>query len=125
MTKSNSLRAANDEIREDSAIINSIENLKNFLAEQNIKKDVIERVGVSFMAKISAGTKVKLDGNMLYVGESVLNLGEDIYMKTAWTKALLEQTNYRAMQILDHNPPMIQPDRSVIATNDEVYTQAA
>lgn len=79
MTKFNSLRAANDDIR----IINSIEALKNFLAEQNIKKDVIERVGVSFMAKIPAGTPVKIEDNVLHIGESVMKLGEDIYMKTA------------------------------------------
>lgn len=115
----------NNQAQENSSTINSLDDLKKFLSSQKVKKDVIEKIAVSFMAKIPAGTPVKIQDNVLHIGESVMKLGEDIYMKTAWTKALVEQTNSRAMQILEHNLPMVQSDRSVIATNDEVYTQAA
>lgn len=63
---------------EESWVVNSIEDIKNFLQSKNIKQIVIQKVMTSFMAKIAPNTKISIKENTLQIGESSLFLGEDI-----------------------------------------------
>lgn len=121
----NSLRAANDEIYENSTIVNSLADIKNFLAAMNVKKFIIEKMAQSFMAKIPAGTRVELVDNILKVGESLINLGEAIYQSAEKTQALMTQTQTRAMAIVNHNLPAKVEKKPLVAVNDENYRMAA
>lgn len=121
----NSLRAANDEIYENSTIANSLDDIKKFLAAKNVKIFAIEKMAQSFMAKIPAGTRVELVDNMLKVGESLINLGEAIYQSAEKTKALMTQTQTRAMAIVSHNLPAKVGEKPLVAANDENYRMAA
>lgn len=111
----NSLRAANDEIYENSTTANSLADIKNFLAAKNVKNFVIEKMAQSFMAKIPAGTRVELVDNMLKVGESLINLGEAIYQTAEKTQALMTQTQTRAMAIVNHNLPTKVEKKPLVA----------
>lgn len=121
----NSLRAANDEIYENSTIANSLDDIKKFLAAKNVKIFAIEKMAQSFMAKIPAGTRVELVDNMLKVGESLINLGEAIYQSAEKTKALVTQTQTRAMAIVSHNLPAKVEKKPLVAANDEDYRATA
>lgn len=125
MAISNSLRASNDEIYENSTTVNSLNEIKNFLASKNVKKAIIEKMAVSFMAKIPTETLIRLVDNTLYVGESVMKLGENIYMSAEKTKALIEQTHDRAMRIVPPKLPAVPPKRALVAANDEHFQKAA
>lgn len=121
----NSLRAANDKIHENSTTVNSLDDIKNFLAAKNVKNFIIEKMAQSFMAKIPAGTRVELVDNMLKVGESLINLGEAIYQSAEKTKALMTQTQTRALKVLEHNLPAKVGEKPLVAANDENYRMAA
>lgn len=113
MATPNSLQVSNDELYENQTTVNSLEELKNFLAQKEVKKEIIEKIAVSFMAKIPAGTVVKLAENILHVGASALKLGENIFMKNEGTKQLVEQTKTRALKIMEHNFPAKQSDKKL------------
>lgn len=115
---------SNSENYHQSTTVNSLEDIKNFLASQNIKKTIIEKIAVSFMAKIPTGTVVKIVDNMLHIGESIMKLGEDIYLSAEKTQALMEKTQNRAIKILDQNLPMIQPERPIAIQPDRNIVSA-
>lgn len=107
--------SSNLENIEIKAEVNSIDDVKKFLAKNNVKNFVIEKVAQSFMAKIPTGTVVKLSKNILHIGESMINLGEDILIKTEGTKALVEQTKNRALKIMEHNLPATKTTKTKLA----------
>ena len=125
MATPNSLRASNDEILENSIIANSFDDIKKFLSEKNLKPMIIEKVAQSFMAKIPAGTRVELKDNILKVGESIIKLGEDIFQSDVSTKAIMEQTNSRAMAIVNHNLPVKQAKNLPAVANGKKYQMVA
>ena len=94
---------------EISTTANSLDDIRKFLAENKISNFVIEKVAQSFMAKIPAETRVSLVDNLLKVGDSVISLGENIRETGVKTRALVENTNSRAMQIVSHHLPVVQP----------------
>ena len=103
------------ETSEIFTIVNSLDDIRKFLAENKISNFIIEKVAQSFMAKIPAGTRVSLVDNLLKVGDSVISLGEDIRETGVKTLALVEDTNFRAMQIVNHRPPVVQPEHHELA----------
>ena len=125
MATPNSLRASNDEILENSIIANSFDDIKKFLSKKNLKPMIIEKVAQSFMAKIPAGTRVELKDNILKVGESIIKLGEDIFQSDVSTKAIMEQTNSRAMAIVNHNLPVKQAKNLPAVANGKKYQMVA
>ena len=94
---------------EISTTVNSLDDIRKFLAENKISNFIIEKVAQSFMAKIPAKTRVSLVDNLLKVGDSVISLGEDIREMGVKTLALVENTHLRAMQIVSHLTPVVQP----------------
>lgn len=94
---------------EISTTANSLDDIRKFLAENKISNFVIEKVAQSFMAKIPAETHVSLEDNLLKVGDSVISLGENIRETGVKTRALVEDTNFRAMQIVNQYLPVVQP----------------
>ena len=90
-------------------IVNSLDDIRKFLAENKISNFIIEKVAQSFMAKIPAKTRVSLVDNLLKVGDSVISLGENIREMGAKTRALVKHTNFRAMQIVNQYLPAVQP----------------
>ena len=100
---------------EISTTVNSLDEIRKFLAENKISNFIIEKVAQSFMAKIPAKTRVSLVDNLLKVGDSVISLGEDIRETGVKTLALVEDTNFRAMQIVNHRPPVVQPEHHELA----------
>lgn len=125
MASLNSLPSASEAKNTLSGIVNSLDDLKNWLDKNNVRREVIERIAASFMAKIPAGTVVKIVDNMLKVGESMMTLGEGIYKIGEKTQALVEQTNTRAMTIVNHNLPAVQPKRNMVAKNQKDYAMVA
>ena len=97
------------ETSEIFTIVNSLDDIRKFLAENKISNFIIEKVAQSFMAKIPAKTRVSLVDNLLKVGDSVISLGENIREAGVKTRALVENTHSRAMQIVCHRPPVVQP----------------
>ena len=97
------------ESSEISTTVDSFDGIRKFLAENKISNFIIEKVAQSFMAKIPAKTRVSLVDNLLKVGDSVISLGENIREMGAKTRALVKNTNSRAMQIVNHRPPVVQP----------------
>ena len=94
---------------EISTTVNSLDDIRKFLAENKISNFIIEKVAQSFMAKIPAKTRVSLVDNLLKVGDSVISLGEDIREMGVKTLALVENTHLRAMQIVNQYLPAVQP----------------
>ncbi len=94
---------------EISTTVDSLDGIRKFLAENKISNFIIEKVAQSFMAKIPAKTRVSLVDNLLKVGDSVISLGENIREMGAKTRALVEDTNFRAMQIVNQYLPVVQP----------------
>lgn len=92
-----------------STIVNSLDDIRKFLAENKISNFIIEKVAQSFMAKIPAGTRVSLVDNLLKVGDSVISLGENIREAGVKTRALVEKTHSHAMQIVNQYLPAVQP----------------
>ena len=90
-------------------IVNSLDDIRKFLAENKISNFIIEKVAQSFMAKIPAKTRVSLVDNLLKVGDSVISLGENIREMGAKTRALVKNTNSLAMQIVNQYLPAVQP----------------
>lgn len=90
-------------------IVNSLDDIRKFLADNKISNFVIEKVAQSFMAKIPAGTRVSLVDNLLKVGDSVISLGENIRETGVKTHALVKNTNSLAMQIVNQYLPAVQP----------------
>ena len=84
--------------------------------KNKISNFVIEKVAQSFMAKIPAGTRVSLIDGILKVGDSVISLGENIREAGVKTRALVENTHSRAMQIVSHRPPVVQPKHRELTT---------
>ena len=103
------------ETSEIFTIVNSLDDIRKFLAENKISNFVIEKVAQSFMAKIPAETRVSLVDNLLKVGDSVISLGENIRETGVKTRALVENTHSRAMQIVSHRPPVVQPKHRELA----------
>lgn len=101
---------------EFSTTVNSLDEIRKFLAENKISNFVIEKVAQSFMAKIPAETRVSLVGGILKVGDSVISLGENIREAGVKTRALVENTHSRAMQIVSYRPPAVQPKHRELAT---------
>ncbi len=101
---------------EISTTVNSLDEIRKFLAENKISNFVIEKVAQSFMAKIPAGTRVSLIDGILKVGDSVISLGENIREAGVKTRALVENTHSRAMQIVSHRPPVVQPKHRELTT---------
>lgn len=97
------------ETSEIFTIVNSLDDIRKFLAENKISNFIIEKVAQSFMAKIPAKTRVSLVDNLLKVGDSVISLGENIREMGAKTRALVKHTNFRAMQIVNQYLPAVQP----------------
>lgn len=125
MSTPNSLRAANDEIYENSTTANSLDDIKNFLAAKNVKTVIIEKMAVSFMAKIPAGTRVELRDGMLKIGESTLKLGENIFNNTEKIMSIVSNMQNRALTILDKKPLAKVEKKPLVAANDENYRAAA
>ena len=100
---------------EISTTVDSLDGIRKFLAENKISNFVIEKVAQSFMAKIPAETRVSLVDNLLKVGDSVISLGENIRETGVKTRALVENTHSRAMQIVSHRPPVVQPKHRELA----------
>ncbi len=98
-----------------STTVNSLDEIRKFLAENKISNFIIEKVAQSFMAKIPAETRVSLVDNLLKVGDSVISLGENIRETGVKTRALVENTHSRAMQIVSHRPPAVQPKHRELA----------
>ena len=94
---------------EISTTANSLDDIRKFLAENKISNFVIEKVAQSFMAKIPAETRVSLVDNLLKVGDSVISLGENIREMGVKTRALVKNTNSRAMRIVNQYLPVVQP----------------
>ena len=101
---------------EFSTTVNSLDDIRKFLAENKISNFIIEKVAQSFMAKIPAGTRVSLVDGILKVGDSVISLGENIREAGVKIRALVENTHSRAMQIVSHRPPVVQPKHHELAT---------
>ena len=101
---------------EISTTVNSLDEIRKFLAENKISNFVIEKVAQSFMAKIPTGTRVSLVDGILKVGDSVISLGENIREAGAKTRALVEDMHFRAMQIVHHRVPAVQPKHRELAT---------
>ena len=97
------------ETSEIFTIVNSLDDIRKFLAENKISNFIIEKVAQSFMAKIPAGTRVSLVDNLLKVGDSVISLGENIRETGVKTHALVKNTNSLAMQIVNQYLPAVQP----------------
>ncbi len=97
------------ETSEIFTIVNSLDDIRKFLADNKISNFVIEKVAQSFMAKIPAGTRVSLVDNLLKVGDSVISLGENIRETGVKTHALVKNTNSLAMQIVNQYLPAVQP----------------
>lgn len=98
------------ETSEIFTIVNSLDDIRKFLAENKISNFIIEKVAQSFMAKIPAKTRVSLVDNLLKVGDSVISLGENIREMGAKTRALVKNTNSLAMQIVNQYLPAVQPE---------------
>lgn len=94
---------------EISTTVDSLDDIRKFLADNKISNFVIEKVAQSFMAKIPAGTRVSLVDNLLKVGDSVISLGENIRETGVKTHALVKNTNSLAMQIVNQYLPAVQP----------------
>lgn len=94
---------------EISTTVNSLDDIRKFLAENKISNFIIEKVAQSFMAKIPVKTHVSLEDNLLKVGDSVISLGENIRETGVKTLALVENTNSRAMRIVNQYLPAVQP----------------
>lgn len=94
---------------EISTTVNSLDDIRKFLAENKISNFIIEKVAQSFMAKIPAKTRVSLVDNLLKVGDSVISLGENIRETGVKTLALVKNTNSLAMQIVNQYLPAVQP----------------
>ena len=94
---------------EISTTVNSLDEIRKFLAENKISNFIIEKVAQSFMAKIPAKTRVSLVDNLLKVGDSVISLGENIRETGVKTHALVKNTNSLAMQIVNQYLPAVQP----------------
>lgn len=94
---------------EISTTVNSLDEIRKFLAENKISNFIIEKVAQSFMAKIPTGTRVSLVDNLLKVGDSVISLGENIRETGVKTHALVKNTNSLAMQIVNQYLPAVQP----------------
>lgn len=107
--------SSNLENNEIKAEVNSIDDVKKFLAKNNVKNFVIEKVAQSFMAKIPTETAIKLSKNILHIGESIINLGEDILIKTEGTTTIVEQTKTRALKIMEHNLPATKTTKTKLA----------
>lgn len=103
------------ESSEISTTVDSFDGIRKFLAENKISNFIIEKVAQSFMAKIPAKTRVSLVDNLLKVGDSVISLGENIREMGAKTRALVKNTNSRAMQIVNHRPPVVQTENHELA----------
>lgn len=101
---------------EISTTVNSLDDIRKFLAENKISNFIIEKVAQSFMVKIPAKTRVSLVDNLLKVGDSVISLGENIREMGAKTRALVEKTHSHAMQIVNHRVPAVQPKYRKLAT---------
>ena len=97
------------ETSEIFTIVNSLDDIRKFLAENKISNFIIEKVAQSFMAKIPAKTRVSLVDNLLKVGDSVISLGENIREAGVKTHALVKNTNSLAMQIVNQYLPAVQP----------------
>ena len=97
------------ETSEIFTIVNSLDDIRKFLAENKISNFIIEKVAQSFMAKIPAGTRVSLVDGILKVGDSVILLGENIREAGVKTHALVKNTNSLAMQIVNQYLPAVQP----------------
>ena len=100
---------------EISTTVNSLDEIRKFLAENKISNFIIEKVAQSFMAKIPAKTRVSLVDNLLKVGDSVISLGENIRETGVKTLALVENTNSRAMRIVNQYLPAVQPKHQELA----------
>lgn len=100
---------------EISTTVNSLDDIRKFLAENKISNFIIEKVAQSFMAKIPAKTHVSLEDNLLKVGDSVIFLGENIRETGVKTHALVENTHLRAMRIVSPRPPVVQPEHQELA----------
>ena len=94
---------------EISTTVDSLDGIRKFLAENKISNFIIEKVAQSFMAKIPAKTRVSLVDNLLKVGDSVISLGENIREMGVKTRALVKNTNSRAMRIVNQYLPVVQP----------------
>ena len=94
---------------EISTTVDSLDGIRKFLAENKISNFIIEKVVQSFMAKIPAKTRVSLVDNLLKVGDSVISLGENIREMGVKTRALVKNTNSRAMRIVNQYLPVVQP----------------
>lgn len=92
--------------------INSLDEMKNFLRENNFTKFGIEKIAQSFMAKITDERTISVSGNTLKIGESLYKISEDMRIPTNKAMGLQKNTNSRAMMILEHNLPMI-PNRNL------------
>lgn len=101
---------------EISTTVNSLDDIRKFLADNKISNFVIEKVAQSFMAKIPAETRVSLVDGILKVGDSVISLGENIREAGVKTRALVEKTHSHAMQIVNHRVPAVQPKYRKLAT---------
>ena len=101
---------------EISTIVNSLDEIRKFLADNKISNFIIEKVAQSFMAKIPAKTRVSLVDNLLKVGDSVISLGENIREAGVKTRALVEKIHSHAMQIVNHRVPAVQPKYRKLAT---------
>lgn len=100
---------------EFSTTVNSLDEIRKFLAENKISNFIIEKVAQSFMAKIPAETHVSLEDNLLKVGDSVIFLGENIREMGVKTLALVENTNSHAMRIVNQYLPVVQPKHHELA----------
>ena len=100
---------------EISTTVNSLDEIRKFLAENKISNFVIEKVAQSFMAKIPAGTRVSLVDGILKVGDSVILLGENIRETGVKTLALVKNTNSLAMRIVNQYLPAVQPKHQELA----------
>lgn len=103
------------ETSEIFTIVNSLDDIRKFLADNKISNFVIEKVAQSFMAKIPAGTRVSLVDNLLKVGDSVISLGENIRETGVKTLALVKNTNSLAMRIVNQYLPAVQPKHQELA----------
>jgi hypothetical protein len=100
---------------EISTTVNSLDDIRKFLAENKISNFIIEKVAQSFMAKIPAKTRVSLVDNLLKVGDSVISLGENIRETGVKTLALVKNTNSLAMRIVNQYLPAVQPKHQELA----------
>lgn len=96
-------------------IINSREDLQKFLENSHFTRFGVEKILQSFMAKIPANTRVKIEENTLFVGESVMKIDENMRNFGEKSKALMQTTKMRAMQIIEKKPLTVQPKRDIVA----------